>query len=346
MARALLRRARGGHMRDIEESGGHKLPVTAEVGGEGGSYADATQQAETFTGAAGNPRVDPKRIVRPSSRRRGVRRRTGARHGRARETRYRATRQGLNAHDSSRGPGGDGGVPRGDRVALRVAAAERRRGHRRPRLHRRSVSHRRAVRFRTASACSVRTSSRNPAAPDRADPARRDAPTQFYIAYSFYREGWGRVYSDDRAVQAGARDVEPGDRPCARPAAGRRGHGLVMHTARSSRPSWSVDCGRKLPTSTRRASSHPANDSAPRSVVLPVLFLTVALLGGFRAGGQRAARPSVSHGAGPGGAADRPAVRAGGISRHDAPERPADPGWRTFLGRSCWRHCSARQRRP
>ena len=31
----------------------------------------------------------------------------------------------------------------------------------------------------------------------RADPAARDATTQFYTAYSFYREGWGRVYNDD-----------------------------------------------------------------------------------------------------------------------------------------------------
>ena len=31
----------------------------------------------------------------------------------------------------------------------------------------------------------------------RADPAQRDARTQFYVAYSFYRQGWGRVYSDD-----------------------------------------------------------------------------------------------------------------------------------------------------
>ena len=31
----------------------------------------------------------------------------------------------------------------------------------------------------------------------RADPAGQDARTQFYIAYSFYRQGWGRVYSDD-----------------------------------------------------------------------------------------------------------------------------------------------------
>jgi hypothetical protein len=38
---------------------------------------------------------------------------------------------------------------------------------------------------------------------DRADPARRDALTQFYIAYSFYREGWGRVYNDDKLFKAG-----------------------------------------------------------------------------------------------------------------------------------------------
>jgi len=31
----------------------------------------------------------------------------------------------------------------------------------------------------------------------RADPAERDAQVQFYIAYSYYREGWGRLYSDD-----------------------------------------------------------------------------------------------------------------------------------------------------
>jgi len=31
----------------------------------------------------------------------------------------------------------------------------------------------------------------------KADPERRDARTQFYISYSFYRQGWGRVASDD-----------------------------------------------------------------------------------------------------------------------------------------------------
>ena len=36
------------------------------------------------------------------------------------------------------------------------------------------------------------------AAFERADPAGRDARTQFYIAYSYYRSGWGRLYQDDR----------------------------------------------------------------------------------------------------------------------------------------------------
>ena len=37
----------------------------------------------------------------------------------------------------------------------------------------------------------------------RADPARRDARTQFYTAYAFYREGWGRVYNDDALFRQG-----------------------------------------------------------------------------------------------------------------------------------------------
>jgi hypothetical protein len=42
----------------------------------------------------------------------------------------------------------------------------------------------------------------------RADPAKRDARTQFYIAYSFYREGWGRLYSDDALFKQGLEAVE------------------------------------------------------------------------------------------------------------------------------------------
>lgn len=41
----------------------------------------------------------------------------------------------------------------------------------------------------------------------RADPARRDALTQFYTAYAFYREGWGRVYNDDALFRQGLEAV-------------------------------------------------------------------------------------------------------------------------------------------
>ena len=41
-----------------------------------------------------------------------------------------------------------------------------------------------------------------------ADPAQRDALTQFYSAYAFYREGWGRVYNDDALFRAGLEAVE------------------------------------------------------------------------------------------------------------------------------------------
>jgi hypothetical protein len=37
----------------------------------------------------------------------------------------------------------------------------------------------------------------------RADPAQGDARTQFYVAYSFYREGWGRVYYDQDLFKQG-----------------------------------------------------------------------------------------------------------------------------------------------
>ncbi|HZI19762.1 MAG TPA: hypothetical protein VEY09_14320 [Pyrinomonadaceae bacterium] len=43
---------------------------------------------------------------------------------------------------------------------------------------------------------------------ERADPARRDALTQFYVAYSLYREGWGRVYNDDELFRLGLEAAE------------------------------------------------------------------------------------------------------------------------------------------
>jgi hypothetical protein len=41
------------------------------------------------------------------------------------------------------------------------------------------------------------------AALERADPAMQDARTQFYVAYSYYREGFGRVYNDDDLFRRG-----------------------------------------------------------------------------------------------------------------------------------------------
>ena len=37
----------------------------------------------------------------------------------------------------------------------------------------------------------------------RADPATRDARTQFYVAYSYYRQGWNRTHHDDELFRAG-----------------------------------------------------------------------------------------------------------------------------------------------
>jgi hypothetical protein len=42
----------------------------------------------------------------------------------------------------------------------------------------------------------------------RADPAIRDANTQFYIAYSYYRQGWGRLYHDDALYAEGLSAID------------------------------------------------------------------------------------------------------------------------------------------
>jgi hypothetical protein len=42
----------------------------------------------------------------------------------------------------------------------------------------------------------------------RADPAIRDARTQFYIAYSYYRQGWGRLYHDDALYAEGLAAID------------------------------------------------------------------------------------------------------------------------------------------
>ena len=45
------------------------------------------------------------------------------------------------------------------------------------------------------------------AAFSRADPATRDARTQFYVAYSYYRQGWHRTHHDDQLYQSGLATV-------------------------------------------------------------------------------------------------------------------------------------------
>ena len=43
---------------------------------------------------------------------------------------------------------------------------------------------------------------------ERADPEKRDAKTQFYIAYSFYRQGWGRISNDDALFRQALASLE------------------------------------------------------------------------------------------------------------------------------------------
>ncbi len=42
----------------------------------------------------------------------------------------------------------------------------------------------------------------------RADPERRDANTQFYIAYSFYRQGFGKISNDDELFKKGLEEID------------------------------------------------------------------------------------------------------------------------------------------
>lgn len=47
---------------------------------------------------------------------------------------------------------------------------------------------------------------------ESADPEQRDGQTQFYIAYSFYRQGWGRFSSDDELYKEGLVYAERAER--------------------------------------------------------------------------------------------------------------------------------------
>ena len=92
------------------------------------------------------------------------------------------------------------------------------------------------------------------AAFQRADPAQRDARTQFYIAYSYYRQGWGRVYNDDALFGKG---LEAVDRAIALAPANRLvvdDTNLGMHT------------GDELRAELQRGLTHDASDLNPMRV--------------------------------------------------------------------------------
>jgi len=93
------------------------------------------------------------------------------------------------------------------------------------------------------------------AAFERADPARQDASTQFYIAYSYYRQGWGRVYNDDVLF---AKGLEAADRAIALAPANRLvvdDSNLGMHT------------GDELRAELQRGLTRDASDLNPMRVL-------------------------------------------------------------------------------
>ncbi len=118
----------------------------------------------------------------------------------------------------------------------------------------------------------------------RADPAVRDARTQFYIAYSYYRQGWGRLYHDDALYAEGAGGDRPRDRACARWTAGRRrrepadAHRRGAESRARGRPaarSVGLQPDARLPGAEMTGALREA-------LVLPAAFLTVLLLGSVR----------------------------------------------------------------
>lgn len=80
----------------------------------------------------------------------------------------------------------------------------------------------------------------------RADPAMRDARTQFYIAYSYYRQGWHRTHRDDVLYKQG---LEVVDRAIALAPGGRlvvEDEGLQMRSADELRAELQAGLGRDL----------------------------------------------------------------------------------------------------
>jgi hypothetical protein len=92
---------------------------------------------------------------------------------------------------------------------------------------------------------------------ERADPARRDARTQFYIAYSYYRQGWGRLYHDDALFRQG---LEAVDRSIAVAPGGR----FVAHD-----PALGMQSTDELKAELQRGLAREASDLNPFRVFRP-----------------------------------------------------------------------------
>lgn len=86
---------------------------------------------------------------------------------------------------------------------------------------------------------------------DRADPAKQDPKTQFYIAYSYYRQGWGRVYNDDALFAPG---LEAVDRAIAAAPGGR----VVIDD-----PDLQMHSGEQLKAELQAGLRHDASDYNP-----------------------------------------------------------------------------------
>jgi tetratricopeptide (TPR) repeat protein len=89
---------------------------------------------------------------------------------------------------------------------------------------------------------------------ERADPAHRDARTQFYIAYSYYRQGWGRLYDDDPLFQKG---IEAVDRAIALAP----DHRLLVDD-----PDLGMHSAEELKAELERGVTHDASDFNPLKV--------------------------------------------------------------------------------
>jgi hypothetical protein len=95
------------------------------------------------------------------------------------------------------------------------------------------------------------------AALQRADPAQRDAVTQFYVAYTFYRQGWGRFYNDDALFTQGLQAV---DRAIALAPAGR----LVIDD-----PTLGMRSADELRAELQRGLARDVDDLNPMKVFRP-----------------------------------------------------------------------------